>query len=248
MLHNMTQGVLVARNQLADHLAVRLLNRDVDRLVAEHREPLGAEEMPPSSPMFRPTAGVPSSITTTLAGRRSRGRPRLIQLRGLDLASTVGPAILWPFRCRIGSTASSRRGSTNLVECQLVASRPVSASPSSTMQHVPTRRGTPPGTSTRPDQFCGVSVHSMPAWWLWAMLTNRRLRRVVSPRLGPGTGARAAPPPAGCLGSGGSRAPRRCRAVASSPSIRSFSTSQSGKLNRLSFSTRRPSMIVISRL
>ena len=32
----------------------------------------------------------------------------------------------------------------------------------------------------RPDQFCGVRIHSMPAWWLSAMLTNRRLCRVVS--------------------------------------------------------------------
>ena len=35
-------------------------------------------------------------------------------------------------------------------------------------------------TSTRPDQFSGVSVQSMPAWWTSAMLTNRWLRSVVS--------------------------------------------------------------------
>ena len=33
-----------------------------------------------------------------------------------------GPAILYPFRCRIGSTAPSRAGFRNLFECQLVAS------------------------------------------------------------------------------------------------------------------------------
>ena len=32
----------------------------------------------------------------------------------------------------------------------------------------------------RPDQFSGVSVHSIPAWWTWAMLTKRRLRSVVT--------------------------------------------------------------------
>ena len=37
-------------------------------------------------------------------------------------------------RCRIGSTAPSRAGSTNLLECQLAASGPVSASPSPTTQ------------------------------------------------------------------------------------------------------------------
>ena len=32
----------------------------------------------------------------------------------------------------------------------------------------------------RPDQFSAVSVHSIAAWWLWAIETKRRLRRVVS--------------------------------------------------------------------
>ena len=50
-------------------------------------------------------------------------------------ASTVGPAILYPFRCRMGSTAPSRAGFRNLFECQLPASGPVSASPSPTTQH-----------------------------------------------------------------------------------------------------------------
>ena len=45
-------------------------------------------------------------------------------------ASTVGLAILYPFRCRIGSTAPSVTGLRNLFECQLAASGPVSASPS----------------------------------------------------------------------------------------------------------------------
>ena len=54
--------------------------------------------------------------------------------------STVGFAILYPFRCRIGSTAPSPAGSRNLFECQLVASGPVSASPSPTT-HATTRSG-----------------------------------------------------------------------------------------------------------
>ena len=45
-------------------------------------------------------------------------------------ASTVGLAILYPLRCRIGSTTPSFSTLTNLFECQLVASGPVSASPS----------------------------------------------------------------------------------------------------------------------
>ena len=32
----------------------------------------------------------------------------------------------------------------------------------------------------RPDQFSAVSVHSIAAWWLCAIETKRRLRRVVS--------------------------------------------------------------------
>ena len=34
-------------------------------------------------------------------------------------------------------------------------------------------------TSTRPDQSSGVSVHSIPAWWPWAMLMKRLLRSVL---------------------------------------------------------------------
>src|SRR5258708_21188762 len=45
--------------------------------------------------------------------------------------STVGLAILYPFKCRIGSTAPSRAGFRNLFECQLAANGPVSASPRS---------------------------------------------------------------------------------------------------------------------
>ena len=55
-------------------------------------------------------------------------------------ASTVGLAIFQPLRCRIGSTAPSPAGSRNLFECQLVASGPVSASPSPTTQQT-TRSG-----------------------------------------------------------------------------------------------------------
>src|SRR5580700_7581857 len=49
-------------------------------------------------------------------------------------ARTVGLAILYPLRCRIGSTAPSLAGLRNLLECQAVASGPVSASPSPTTQ------------------------------------------------------------------------------------------------------------------
>ncbi len=55
-------------------------------------------------------------------------------------ARTVGLAILYPFRCRIGSTAPSHTGLRNLLECQLVARAPVSASPSPTT-HATTRSG-----------------------------------------------------------------------------------------------------------
>src|SRR5437016_5873607 len=52
----------------------------------------------------------------------------------LILASSVGLAILYPLRWRIGRTAPSRRGLRYLFECQLAASGPVSASPSPTTQ------------------------------------------------------------------------------------------------------------------
>src|SRR5882724_9727230 len=45
-------------------------------------------------------------------------------------ARNAGLAILYPFRCRIGSTAPSCAGLRNLFECQAAASGPVSASPS----------------------------------------------------------------------------------------------------------------------
>ena len=44
--------------------------------------------------------------------------------------STVGLAILYPFRCRIGSTTPSAAGLRNLLPCHAVANGPVSASPS----------------------------------------------------------------------------------------------------------------------
>ena len=47
--------------------------------------------------------------------------------------NTVGFEILYPFRCRIGSTAPSPLGFRNLLDCQLVARGPVSASPSPTV-------------------------------------------------------------------------------------------------------------------
>src|SRR4051812_12159571 len=53
---------------------------------------------------------------------------------GIILASTVGLAILSPFKCKIGSTAPSVTGLRNLFECHEAASGPVSASPSPTTQ------------------------------------------------------------------------------------------------------------------
>ena len=52
----------------------------------------------------------------------------------LILAKTVGLAILYPFKCNIGKTVPSVIGLINLFKCQLVASGPVSASPSPTTQ------------------------------------------------------------------------------------------------------------------
>src|SRR5262249_58943609 len=49
-------------------------------------------------------------------------------------AYTVGPEILYPLRCRIGSTAPSRTGLRNLLLFQLPSSGAVSASPSPIMQ------------------------------------------------------------------------------------------------------------------
>ena len=49
-------------------------------------------------------------------------------------ANTVGLLILYPLRCRIGSTAPSFFALRNLFECHAVARGPVSASPSPTTQ------------------------------------------------------------------------------------------------------------------
>ena len=49
-------------------------------------------------------------------------------------ARTVGLLILYPLRCRIGSTAPSVIGSRNLLDCHAVAKDAVSASPSPMMQ------------------------------------------------------------------------------------------------------------------
>ncbi len=65
------------------------------------------------------------------------------------LASTVGLAILYPFKCSTGSTAPSETGFRNLLPCQPVASGPVSASPSPTMQQ--TNR---PGLSKAAPKAC----------------------------------------------------------------------------------------------
>ena len=57
--------------------------------------------------------------------RRACPAPRAVCGQGWS-----GLAILYPFKCRMGSTAPSRTGFRNLLECQLVASGPVSDSPS----------------------------------------------------------------------------------------------------------------------
>jgi hypothetical protein len=75
-------------------------------------------------------------------------------------ASTVGLAILYPFRCRIGSTAPSPAGSRNLLECQAVASGPVSASPSPTTQAT-TRFGL---SSAAPYAWASEYPSSPPSW------------------------------------------------------------------------------------
>ena len=51
-------------------------------------------------------------------------------------ANTVGLAILYPFKCNIGSTTPSVSGFKNLFDCHEVASVAVSASPSPTIHAV----------------------------------------------------------------------------------------------------------------
>ena len=76
-------------------------------------------------------------------------------------ASTVGLAILYPLRCRIGSTTPSVTGSRNLFECQAVASGPVSASPSPT-----TAATSSSGLSKAAPYACESEYPSSPPSWM----------------------------------------------------------------------------------
>src|SRR4051795_10339624 len=76
-------------------------------------------------------------------------------------ARIVGLAILYPFRCRMGSTAPSVAGFRNLLECQLVASGPVSASPSPTTQAT-----TNSGLSKAAPNACTSAYPSSPPSWI----------------------------------------------------------------------------------
>src|SRR5271169_2161028 len=75
-------------------------------------------------------------------------------------ARTVGLLILKPLRWRIGSTAPSVIGLRNLLECQAVASGPVSASPSPTTQAT-TRSGL---SNTAPNAWLSEYPNSPPSW------------------------------------------------------------------------------------
>src|SRR5271157_569917 len=75
-------------------------------------------------------------------------------------ARTVGLEILYPLRCRIGSTAPSLAGLRNLLECHAVASGPVSASPSPTTQAT-MRLGL---SNTAPNEWLSEYPNSPPSW------------------------------------------------------------------------------------
>src|SRR5580698_566275 len=75
-------------------------------------------------------------------------------------ASNVGLEILKPLRCRIGKTAPSVTGSRNLLECQAVASGPVSASPSPTT-HATISSGL---SKTAPKEWLREYPSSPPSW------------------------------------------------------------------------------------
>src|SRR5262249_43911200 len=76
-------------------------------------------------------------------------------------AQIVGLLILYPFRCRIGRTAPSRTGLRNLLMCQLVASGPVSDSPSPT-----TAATISSGLSNAAPQACERQYPSSPPSWI----------------------------------------------------------------------------------
>src|SRR5262249_5451027 len=76
-------------------------------------------------------------------------------------AQIVGLLILYPLRCRIGSTAPSRIGFRNLLICQLVANGPVSDSPSPT-----TAATIRLGLSKAAPQACDSTYPSSPPSWI----------------------------------------------------------------------------------
>jgi hypothetical protein len=75
-----------------------------------------------------PGMSSPSTSSTEYPWPSNRDRTSAGSLR----PSTVGPAILAPFRCRTGSTAPSRAGLRNETPFHDPSSGPVSASPSPT--------------------------------------------------------------------------------------------------------------------
>jgi hypothetical protein len=83
---------------------------------------------------------VRGSAPSTKNGRQPYPRSSCFSSSREILASTVGFAILYPFKWRIGMTAPSLIGFRNLFECHAVASGPVSASPSP-MTHAAIREG-----------------------------------------------------------------------------------------------------------
>ena len=104
-------------------------------------------------------------------------------------------------------------------------------------------------TSTRPDQFSGVTVHSIAARCRSAMLTKRRLTRVVSRSAR--SRNRKVRDTVAVATSYSCRYSRCCtlsRRNGSSSSMRSVSRSQFGRLTRSSLRTARPPMMVVSRL
>ena len=74
------------------------------------------------------------SSPSTKRGSHPQPRKNISSSSWLMREKSVGLAILKPLRCRIGSTAPSVMGLTNLLPCHAVASGPVSASPSPTTQ------------------------------------------------------------------------------------------------------------------
>ena len=102
----------------------------------------------------------PGSSPSTTIGSYPYPRSKASRSSAGMRASSVGFAILYWFRWRIGSTAPSRAGFRNRGACQLVASAPVSASPSPT-----TQRATSSGSSsTAPHAWRSEYPSSPPSW------------------------------------------------------------------------------------